>query len=813
MRISVWNLVTNWPRTLKWWERFKLVFHPILIISILFISLVPSYFQQESLSRVYEGITLPSSEVSLNLNFTDPTTVHILFPYEIENNGFYDLSHINLRVALFIEYFHITTGEQHRSKVLYSKDEQGYARMGESYAGLYEKNFLDFNWEGIDAFVLDIDNNRPINVYMDIELSFILSGVEEDRIIFQGINLTSSTNSSMLNTNGYIIKNGGREGHNLVLLISLLGIIGISLTLYHQRKKIFKSHNLNERGRNIIQFISSKKKILIGSAKNMVFTALFLAWDFLVILAQIISGVFTSEYIAWTMIVFVSTIILIGIIDWLSILPSLRPRSYWKYSFKERKRTFFSSTISLFVVILWSTTGYISYAVNSSILIIRNTIFSFFPIIFLLSLNSIIKGVDLVIASRSKIFFQKLKVEQEAKQNGEKKSISSKEEFNIEIFKAINRINEAGKSATISQIKKSFRSKNIPFIFKKHVRINSEYIETLVSGMHLSKIDKIDSPYYALTPKSRSILTQETLERSTCETCGSILDETDIICPNCTSEEEPVKDLFCSNCGMELDDNSSICKECASDKSIQLESNYCQKCGALRISATPFCVKCYHSFDERLSRWRKYDIDALYTLSWRIDSLFKVLYFCPAWIALFLFYFSVKVGMNLFNLILQSSIISIFFLILIIFFWVQLSQIKQERIFRDRLYKIKFTIIHSSEHGSISDEEFKDLDQEFKSFHVKIRHFANQIRAKARHKRIFFSIFLFLEILGVLLLVYGFIEAVFLLMVGLIFLVLKVRNADVRCLDDMFQLASKFSQKKQVNFVSYITNQVKFFTI
>ena len=122
-------------------------------------------------------------------------------------------------------------------------------------------------------------------------------------------------------------------------------------------------------------------------------------------------------------------------------------------------------------------------------------------------------------------------------------------------------------------------------------------------------------------------------------------------------------------------------------------------------------------------------------------------------------------------------------------------------------------IVHSNNYESVSDEAFKDLDQEFRSFHVKIRHFANQIRVKTRHKKIFFGIFLSLEISGTLLLVYGLIEAIFLLMGGLIFLMLKVRNADAKCLDDVFQLASKFSQKKQVKFVNYIINQVKFFTL
>jgi len=813
MRISVWNLVANWPKNLRSWERFKLIFQVFLFISLIIITIVPSFLQQQSLVKVYEGITLPSSEVSFNLNFTDPTSVHILFPYEIENNGFFDLSHISLRVGLFIEYFHLITGEQYRSEILNSKGEQGHARMGESYAGLYEKNFLEFNWEDIDVYALNMDESRPVNIYMDIELSFILSGMEEDRIIFQGINLTSSASNSPLKTNEYIINRGAGIGHNLIPIISLLCIIGIPLMFYYQKKGIVKNRTMSQKRRNIIQFLSSKKKLLIGSTKNMLFSALFLTWDFLVILSQIISRVFTPEYLLWTTVVFVTTIFLMVLIDWLSILPSLHPRSYWKYSLKERKRKFLSSIISLFVVILWSTTGYISYAVNSSVLIIRNTIFSFFPIIFLLSLNLMIKGADLVIASRSKVIFQKLKVEQEIKEKSGNKYLSSKEEFNIEIFKLIDQINEEGKSATITQIKNCFRSRNIPFIFKKHVRINSKYLEMLVGDEHLSKIDEIGPPSYELTHKSRLLLSHDMIEGSICESCGSVLSETDIICPNCTSEEETDKNSFCSNCGTELVGDSSICEACAADRSLQLEDNYCQKCGALRVSATPFCVKCYHSFDEKPSRWRKYDVDALYALSWRIDSLLKVLYFCPVWIALFSFYFSVKLGMNLFNLILQSSIISIFFLILIIFFRVQRSQIKQERIFRDRLYKIKFTIIHSSEHGSISDEEFKDLDQEFKSFHVKIRHIANQIRVKARNKRIFFSIFLILEILGVLLLVYGFIEAIFLLMVGLIFLMLKIRNADARCLDDMFQLASKFSQKKQVNFVSYITNQVKFFTI
>ena len=114
-----WCSFDTWPAALKIWAKVKLILKPTLIVISLLLTFVPVYFEQESLMRVYNGITIPDGFVSIGLNFSDPTSVHIDLPYEVENNGFYDLHEISIKISLELDYFHKDTDEK-RSQIIIS---------------------------------------------------------------------------------------------------------------------------------------------------------------------------------------------------------------------------------------------------------------------------------------------------------------------------------------------------------------------------------------------------------------------------------------------------------------------------------------------------------------------------------------------------------------------------------------------------------------------------------------------------------------------------------------------------------------------
>ena len=72
---QTWRSYEHLPRLLTIWSRIRFFLKPTLIIAVIYFSVVPVYFEQESLLRVYKDITIPSGPTSINLNFSDLGTV------------------------------------------------------------------------------------------------------------------------------------------------------------------------------------------------------------------------------------------------------------------------------------------------------------------------------------------------------------------------------------------------------------------------------------------------------------------------------------------------------------------------------------------------------------------------------------------------------------------------------------------------------------------------------------------------------------------------------------------------------------------
>ncbi|NVM19827.1 MAG: hypothetical protein HWN80_19145 [Candidatus Lokiarchaeota archaeon] len=181
------------PDKLQIWVKIKFILKPLLIVIGLLITVVPVYIEQESLLRVYKGITIPSGPVSINLNFSDPTNIHVNLPYKIENNGFHDLHEILLKISLKLRYFHKDTEEERLQIIFSAFGNEGYAKIGNVYQDIFNKEYLDFHWASISKFILEFDENKQVTVLLDIEVSFMLSGVEKDWILPANNSLTPSS--------------------------------------------------------------------------------------------------------------------------------------------------------------------------------------------------------------------------------------------------------------------------------------------------------------------------------------------------------------------------------------------------------------------------------------------------------------------------------------------------------------------------------------------------------------------------------------------------------------------------------------------
>ncbi|MFX1349976.1 MAG: hypothetical protein ACFE92_15005 [Promethearchaeota archaeon] len=408
-----WISLKEWPSLPRRWTKIKIVSKPILIITGLVLLFVPVYFDQVSLIKVYEGIELPGGPVSINLNFADPINTKIYFPFKIKNSGFHSLKNINLKIALKLDYTN-KFSDQRTREVIFSANYGSFnLGIGKILSEVFYEDYSAFDWGNIGNFLNNVEALDNINVLMDLELSFYMSWVEQDKFIFSNINLTTNVEQEGIQYqkgSSYSSEpNLSRDIHyESKLWFLILTITALLLTYIRIGRRIMKSQQSSQR------HIARHKGVRIAFLKVIAYSCLIITLDIYMFQSQKDSLLYSSDYVLRLEITLWISIIILFLITFFSVLPAFRPKYYKKYSVNDSIRSLVVASLNYIYFLLFLTTALISYHIDT-VLIIRDTFPSFIPYILINGLYVSSKAIDLYNFSKYKIHYQKLRIREERK--------------------------------------------------------------------------------------------------------------------------------------------------------------------------------------------------------------------------------------------------------------------------------------------------------------------------------------------------------------------------------------------------------------
>ncbi len=535
-----WKSMDNWASFPRRWTRAKKILKPSLFIIGLILAFVPTYLQQISVIRVYEGLSLPDGEVSINLNFTQPEDIHISFPYKIKNSGYYSLEDIRLKVSLRLDYTSIDTGNRSQQVIFSKRTESQVVAIGKTLTDTFYKDYQEFNWIGISTFLNEVDESEEVIVLMDIELSFYLTWVERDWIIITDIDLTSDLEQAGVHSQSGIIKTSNIHSYERVLMpiicIFIYLVVIISFLRFRQGDKTKKEITKLKHPKDPLRH----REIFKALSRIIIYTTIIVAYDIFLLFSQRSTSVYSSEYNLRFEIAIWSSIFILILINCMSLLPVLRPKIFKKYSVKDGTRSLVVSFLSFLSLTIWSTTAIISYSIGTSSVVIRDTFISFMPFFVLLLIHIAIKITDLLSFSKYSDHYSKVRIDEERKIRKAPYLAKNREEFNKLIFKAINFITSNGGKASLSQIRSYFEKNHISKIINSGEKLSIKYVTSLVEDLYLDKKeikakDSSSKSYniYFLSPKAENLVGDSDLKKKDLEHD----DDTDdyphlIICPN-----------------------------------------------------------------------------------------------------------------------------------------------------------------------------------------------------------------------------------------------------------------------------------------
>ena len=556
-----WKSMEDWASFPRRWTKAKKILRPSLLIIGLILAFVPTYFQQISVIRVYEGLSLPDGEVSINLNFTQPEDIHISFPYKIKNSGYYSLRDIRLKVSLRLDYTNIDTGNRTQQVVFSKRSESQSVAIGKTLTDTFYKDYQEFNWIGISTFLNEVDKSEEVIVLMDIELSFYLTWVERDWIIISDIDLTSDLEqgAGVHTQNGSVYTSQAYSSGKLLMpFICIITYLIVILSFLRLRQRNDTRKKITNLKHNKAKDPLWRRELFKALLKIIIYTAIIVAYDIFLLFSQWVSSVYTSEYALRYEIAVWSSIFILILINCMSLLPVLRSKIFKKFSVKEGIRSLVVSFLSLLSLIIWSTTAIISYNIGTSSIVIRDTYISFLPFLLLLGIHVSVKLVDTYNFGKYKDHYNKVRIYEEKKLRRAPYLAKDKDEFNKLIFMAINTINSNEVKVSLSQIRSCFEKNHISKIIKLGVRLDSRHLDSLLNRhyLELKEVKNINSNKesfraYTLTSKAKDLLKEiELLEEGDLENSVDINDsENLIICPN-------------QNCGYYCQPNWKGCPIC-----------------------------------------------------------------------------------------------------------------------------------------------------------------------------------------------------------------------------------------------------------
>ncbi len=482
---NAWRQTREWSAPLRKWTRVKVVLRYVLVVAGLLLAVVPNYFNQVSIGKVYEGISFPNEGFSLNLNFSAPTTFATSIPFRVENLGYHDLTDLAFNFEIELYYLEKNAREEDgtRAKIFSKGTNPNRVKPGEVYAGSVEGDYEEFSWSAIDNYLRNADSSKEVAIYMTVRIFLYLEGLERVWITYSDVKLTANDNSEAQSSNCIKLESDINEANSPDIeaerrtsAIETISIFAISILIF-TTFFVFLRRN----SRNSVQikktYFNKRKSLVVAFLKSTVFVAIFAIWD-LIALSNTqnasLEGIDTGNYNQrFQMATFVSIATLTAIY-FANLLPVAYRKKFPPYSVNQGLLSFTVTLLAFVSFFAWSSTSIISYIVSSSngaATVVRDTFPANIPFLTILCVIVALKCVNLVVLATNKAEFNaiRLKLEKDKKETAKIsiKTLSSEAELKFYVFQAIKDINEEGKKATFKQIRTNFLGHEIPVKCKK----------------------------------------------------------------------------------------------------------------------------------------------------------------------------------------------------------------------------------------------------------------------------------------------------------------------------------------------------------
>lgn len=551
---SEWKSLKDWPNVPRRWTKFKKITQISLFIVGIAITFIPTFFQQYSILKVYEGLTIPNGTSYIYLNFSDASNVQISLPYKVENDGFYNLLDVNLEISLKLKYTNKNTGEITQQTILSESSGLKNVLVSNTLNETFHKDYMAFDWGNIGTYNDDVDTAKEVVVLMGLVISFYLEGIERDYISYIDMDLSSEVaeiSSSSINFayndfKSTLIIHSSNIPTLLILVFTMISLFAVSLGILKSRKKK-KNRNVARQARKkrLKQDPIYKNNLKLAIQKVIIYTSIVLVWDSVLIFSQLntsMEGINTGDYNFRYIIALTASIMILICINVITLLPAINPKKYARYSPQKGLTSLFISGLSTLNIFFWAITAIVIYNIGDVAVVVRDTFPSFIPIIILLIIQISIKVVDLMALRKYKNHFNivrnKKNQEMMTKREADKRKPANARELNILIFQAIKQLKD---NASWSEIIKYFGSIQKAKVTLTGEKLNKQYLENLINQLYLIKRkEKIDviaegqdnkkRDIYYLTPLASNLLKEiESDEYIDVEIDGNRLTQ----CPHC----------------------------------------------------------------------------------------------------------------------------------------------------------------------------------------------------------------------------------------------------------------------------------------
>ena len=512
-----WNALEKLPVFPRKW-RFSLKFIFPILFALGLLMWIPAHYQRVSAERVFDGIAIPDADrdIGLCFNFSaNPASndYFIKIPYEIQNDGYYPIEDVTIDISIFLEF--TTKSGADEDKTIFSKEKTiEKINPGKQIEDYFEYDFTNKGWdtENIYYLIQNADPSEEVKAYMDMTITFTLEGHSGYTIIYDDIDLTDDTDTEVpKESTSTDTPDTVKNEITCASLIIMMAYMSMVMAILHFRRKSVNhqgsqaSHGRNVRSKihflskfNVREFLAKPRTKLV--LRQLTFLSLFTIIPMYLYMnslyqqkSSVISEVSTGDYMqryefaTWLSVIFLCVIYL------MTLLPSLKPKTFKPYSVVRGINSLGISIFGLISLLLWANfTSIIAYRIENSATVIIDSTPSFTPYVLLAVIYVAIKLIDVAVLAGYKNSFKTLRSERkfEAKKRykervkTESKKSKNEGELRELVFTAIK---ELGVKASITQIKKYVKRMGKVPVTRNGIPLDLTYLESLINRLYLSK--------------------------------------------------------------------------------------------------------------------------------------------------------------------------------------------------------------------------------------------------------------------------------------------------------------------------------------